>query len=330
MKNFPVVLFTLLLLLGACSNSGNIQAEMVSALESVENTETESITAQPGDEDSDVDDAVDGVSPEQASNVALAGSTPRPTATPLPESFMDYPVIPNISEQAIEIYLQGISEGHNPNSFSKVGDCQNITTYFLAPFEDPDLYSLGDEYASLQDTIDYFFGSFSRESLAVAGGLNVARVLSPLHSDPELCEPNEHPLACEVRINNPSIAIVSLEENWGSRTAEEYEQYYRRVIEYLISENVLPILATKADNLEGDNSFNEVIARLAGEYQVPLWNFWLAVQPLPNHGLQEDGFHLTVAGPYLDDPAHMKSSWPWRNLTALQSLNAVLEAVNNN
>ena len=90
---------------------------------------------------------------------------------------------------------------------------------------------------------------------------------------------------------------------------------------------MLPILATKADNLEGDNSINQTIVRLAGEYEIPLWNFWLAVQPLPNHGLQKDGFHLTLAGPYLDDVTHMKAAWPWRNLTALQALNAVRVAV---
>lgn len=274
------------------------------------------VESEPVDSDSEIVPVVDPVEATQA-----------PTPTNLPESWEDYPVIPNISQRAIEIYNQGIAAGNDPHSFSKIGDCQNITTYFLAPLENPQFYSLGDEYAYLQDTIDYFYGSYSRKSLAVAGGLNVARVLSPLHADIELCEPNEHPLACEVRINNPSITIVSLEENWGSRTAEEYEQYLRKVIEYLIGENVLPILATKADNLEGDNSFNQVIVNVAADYEIPLWNFWRAVQPLPNHGLQEDGFHLSIAGPYFDDAAHMQAGWPWRNLTALQTLDAVLEAV---
>lgn len=253
-----------------------------------------------------------------------------PTPTSTPESWEDYPVIPTISQSALAIYQKGIEMGRDPRSFSKIGDCQNITTYFLAPLENPKLYSLGEEYSYLQGTIDYFHGSFSRESLAVAGGLNVARVLSPFHADLELCEPNEHPLACEVRVNNPSIAIVSLEENWSSRTEEEYAEYLRKVIEYLIGEGVLPILGTKADNLEGDHRINKTIVRLAQEYELPVWNFWRAVQPLPNHGLQEDGFHLTVAGPYFDSKGHMKSAWPWRNLTALQSLHAVLEAVEEN
>ena len=272
------------------------------------------------------------VTPKVASEVRTKypdpTETPNPTLTPTPENWQDYPVVPDISPRAIEIYQWGIAMGNDPHRFSKIGDCQSIPTYFLAPFENPKLHSLGDDYAYLQEVIDWYFGSYSRESIAVAGGLNVARVLSPFHADVDQCAPNEHSLACEIRIFNPSVAIVSLEENWSNRTAETYEEHLRTIIEYLIDAGVLPILGTKADNVEGDHSINQIIVRLAGEYQIPLWNFWRAVQPIPNHGLQKDGFHLTLAGPYLDDPWHMKAAWPWRNLTALQSLDAVLKAVN--
>ena len=65
------------------------------------------------------------------------------------------------------------------------------------------------------------------------------------------------------------------------------------MIETCIEYGVVPILSTKADNLEGDGSINATIVRLAEEYEVPLWNFWAAIQDLPRHGLQEDGAHLT-------------------------------------
>ena len=254
-------------------------------------------------------------------------NTPKPTSTKLPESWQLYPAIPDVSPRAIEIYQRGIAMGNDPHRFSKIGDCHNISTYFLAALEDPDLHSLGEEYTYLQEAIDWFFGSYSRESLAVAGGLNVAAVLSPFHADVEKCKPNENSLACEVRIYNPSIAIVSLEENWGSRTAETYEEHLRTIIDYLISEGVLPILATKADNVEGDYSINKTVVKVAEEYELPVWNFWLAVQPLPNHGLEIDGFHLTLAGPYFDSEWHMESGWTVRNLTALQTLDAVWRSV---
>jgi hypothetical protein len=67
--------------------------------------------------------------------------------------------------------------------------------------------------------------------------------------------------------------------------------------------------------------------KLAVDYDVPLWNFWRAVKDLPNHGLQEDGVHLTWAGNHFDDPDAMSHGWPVRNLTALEALDAVWRGV---
>ncbi len=254
---------------------------------------------------------------------------PSPTPTLSPDAWMDFPIVPEVSDTAREIYQRGLEMGNNPHAFSKIGDCQNVNSYFLAVFEHPEDYRLGEEYAYLQETIDYFDGSFSRQSLAVKGGFNVAAVLSPFRSDKSVCEANESPLACELRVNHPSFAIISLEQWWG-KTADEYEKYMRQIIEYTISKGVVPILATKADNCEGDNSINRTIVKLAYEYDIPLWNFWKAAHPLPHHGLAPDDpdqFHLTFARNYFDDPQHMEAAWPWRNLTALQALDAVRRGV---
>jgi hypothetical protein len=100
------------------------------------------------------------------------------------------------------------------------------------------------------------------------------------------------------------------------------------VIETVIEAGAVPILATKADNVEGDHQINAAIARLAYEYDIPLWNFWRAVQPLPNHGLLEDGFHLT-GSIYFNGPQNLKFGWPMRNLTALQTIDAVWRQLND-
>ena len=97
----------------------------------------------------------------------------------------------------------------------------------------------------------------------------------------------------------------------------------RAIIELSIDQGVIPILSTKADNLEGDGSLNAKIAALAREYGVPLWNYWLAVQPLPDQGLQDDQVHLTWGPNQFNDPQVMKSAWATRNLTALQTLDVV-------
>ena len=108
---------------------------------------------------------------------------------------------------------------------------------------------------------------------------------------------------------------------------ETFEANLRKVLDDLIERGVLPVLATKADNLEGDGSINAVIARLAAEYDLPLWNYWAAMQPLPRHGLQEDGAHLTLGPNHFDDPQALKSGWTVRNLTALQTLDAVWQGL---
>jgi len=246
------------------------------------------------------------------------------------DDWMSLPVIPSVSQTARLIYQHGIELGNDPHAFSKIGDCQSISTYFLSYFDLPGLYNLGD-FSSLQQTIDWYSGSFSRDSLAVKGGFNAAAVLSPLRADTKQCNPNESPIACEFRQHRPSVAIISLEEWWAGHP-ENYEAYMRQIIEYSIQQGVVPIIATKADNLEGNNLINQSIANLALEYDIPLWNFWSAVQPLPDHGLiavdslgEVDMFHLTHSEGYYfyNDPAGTQSGWSVRNLTALQALDAV-------
>ncbi len=186
-------------------------------------------------------------------------------------------------------------------------------------FDKPGRYQLPPEQmAALQETIDWFTGSFNRDSMAVKGGFNAASVLSPMWADPNLPGRRD---AAGLRIPHPPAQYRDDQPGvwWQGRTAQRYEKYMRKIIEYAIAHGAVPILATKADNLEGDNSLNLATARLAYEYDLPLWNFWRAVQPLPDHGMdpvRNDGFHIS------EDQA-----WPVRSLTALQALDAVWRGV---
>lgn len=258
----------------------------------------------------------------------LPGQTAVPvTAGPPPEGVyqpVGLPVIPPVSQTARDIYWRGLQLGNNPRAFSKVGDCQAVTPYFLAAF-DYGNYTLG-PYADLQGAIDQFDGSWARESIATNRGFNVATVFVPLWADPARCQRNESPLACEFRLNRPSVAIISMETWWGGNPSG-YESYLRRIIEFSIARGTVPIVGTKADNIEGNGSINGVIVKLAQEYDIPLWNFWAAVQPLPNQGLHPDGFHLTWERNYYDQPGVLDKSWPVRNLSALQAIDAVWRGV---
>jgi hypothetical protein len=248
--------------------------------------------------------------------------------TPAPDDWKNLPVIPEVSQTARGIYQRGLQMGRDPHAFSKVGDCQSITTYFLSNLETPNSFDLG-QYSSLQQTVDWFKGSFGRESLSVKGGFNAAAVLSPLRADPKECKSGESPVACEYRLHNPSIALISLEEWWAGHP-ENYEKYLRQIIEFSIQQGVLPVIATKADNLEGNQLINQTIARLAWEYDIPVWNFWAAVQPLPGHGLIEDGFHLTHGNNFnFAVQPGLQTGWTVRNLTALEVLDTVQRSLAN-
>ena len=193
--------------------------------------------------------------------------------------------------------------------------------WFLGDFDlGPQFYNLG-PYAALQETVDYYQGSFGRLSQVARPGFTVASMLSPLWADRKECEPNESPLACEYRQHNPALALISVGTNDVARP-DGFEKNLREVIEQTIEAGIVPVLATKADNLEGNHHLNATIARLALEYDLPLWNFWRAVQDLPGQGLQEDRAHLTWSPNDYADAANLKRAWPVRNLTALQVLDA--------
>ena len=244
-----------------------------------------------------------------------------------PERWKEWPVLPVVSQRARQIYLQGLEMGNFPTHFSKVGDCQNIRQYFLGMFDTPGTYGLGKDNEYLIPTLVYFSGSWGRLSEAVRSGFNVASVLTAINANPKTCLPGETPLQCEFRAWKPAYVLISMETWTKDRPTDTYGGYLRQITEFAISKGTVPILATKADNLEGDNSINLAVAKLAAEYDIPLWNFWRAADPLPYHGLTEDAFHLTNAPNFFNDAGDMEKAWPVRNLTALQAIDAVRKVV---
>jgi len=267
------------------------------------------------------------VMPTPAATLPASAAPTRPaapTARPVlgPEDWKSLPVVPEVSQTAKDIYQIGQNMGNNAHAFSKVGDCGSTPAWFLGDFDrGPKYYRLG-EHTDLQPVIDYYSGSFGRTSLAARSGFNASALWVPLWSDRTYCNSNEAPLVCEFRVQRPAVVFIMLGTNdvWKP---EGFEPQMRKIIEYSIGSGVIPILSTKADNQEKDHAINATIARLAYEYDIPLWNFWAAVTNLPAGGLQEDAAHLTWGRNFFDDAEAMTKAWPVRNLTALQVLNAV-------
>ena len=250
--------------------------------------------------------------------------TPVSSPSPLPPDFWkSLPVIPaQVSPRVRTIYQQGLSMGNQAHIFSRIGDCASAAPAFLVGFDRN--YNLG-QYTSLQPAIDYFKGAFDRPSLAAKAGLNSAGLLTTLWTG-EQCRKNESLLDCQYRLDRPSFAFIDIGTNeayYVHTNPGSFERNMRIILDDTIAKGIVPVLGTKADNIEGDESINASIARLAVEYQIPLWNFWRAVQPLPEHGLVDPDHLSSVSYANFVDfsmPNSLEYGVQVRNLTALQML----------
>lgn len=273
-----------------------------------------------------------------SATISVPTATVQPLASPIPttvstvrsptacDDWQSWPIVPSVSQTAREIYQHGQSIGNNTHAFSKVGDGEISTAWFFSAFDlGPDHYELG-PYQDLQPAIEHFAGSFERTGMAARRGFNTHKILGTTAALDVPCLAGESPLTCELRLHRPAFAILSLGTNqvW---TPDEFEAGMRQILDILIAQHVVPILSTKGDNLEGDHRINLTIACLAQEYDLPLWNFWSAIQSLPNHGLQPDQEHLTYGITDFENANALQTAWTVRNLTALQVLDAVWRGV---
>ena len=252
--------------------------------------------------------------------------TPTPTFTPTliprPNGLAPSAYLPTISARAREIYYYGVSHGNSPYAFTRLGDCHSAWPDFLGAFDNPASYRLG-QYAYLQEVINVFAGSFGRNSKSARSGFHMGSYFSPLWADPGVCQGNENPMECEYRLFRPSIVLVNIGTLNEASPDTQYEEFVRPIIEFWVTRGVLPVLNTKADNIEGGWRFNAAIRRLAQEYDIPLWDFWVVSQTLPNQGLADDNIHLSDGKPFFDDPIQMQTGWTLRNLTGLEALYVV-------
>ena len=243
-------------------------------------------------------------------------------------TWQDKPVLPDFSEFAKSVLRAGIAAGNDPHAFSKVGDCDTSTSWYLQDYDREQVYYDLGQFENLRPVLDFYRGSFGRLSLTAKPGFSAASVLSTFWLDYDICRYDELPLTCEYRIHNPLTVLISLGTNDGYNPPV-FKDNLRQIVEMPLAQNRLPILMLKADNVEKNYSINQDIADLAEEYDLPLWNFWAAVQHLENGGLQEDGIHLTFYSNYFSDPNCWQTAWAYRNLTALQVLEKLQIEIEN-
>jgi hypothetical protein len=247
-------------------------------------------------------------------------STARPqTPGPDASAWKDWPVVPDVIDPSLsKVYERGLRLGNDPHAFSIFGDCQSRPAEFFGVFESDRLVfaSLPPE---LQETVNYFEGSFNRESPTSQDGTTPGALLwTQWHRGEYGCTFAETPVGCELRIHRPSFVIIQIGTHFESRNTE----YLRKIIFQLLDAGVVPILATKADNREKDERINRDMALLAAEYDLPVWNFWAAVSDLPNRGLYTRDDRPLQGDIYLTEEAAAR-----HRMTGLAALNAVWRAV---
>ncbi len=221
---------------------------------------------------------------------------PQPDQPEAITQLMETPILPEMTQHTQEIFAQGQIAGSDPHAFTKVGDCNTASIFFLQGF-DTGSYDLG-PYEELQPTIDHFAGWFAHQSLTGRKGYSAHNMIDLTWANPELCEAGESPLECEYRRSRPAAAVMM----FGSRDmmtldAAQFEAAVRSIVALSIERGVVPILTTFTWTPDGrwrkSLEFNALLVKIAREYDIPLINFWRAARSLPNYGLIEDYTHLT-------------------------------------
>ncbi len=293
----------------------------------------------------------------------------RPHLEPLAErcllsvtDFIAMPVLPVI-DPLTKAHLQNIFQwgqalGNHPNAFSKVGDSITATPDFLTQIADPTydptspLYA--GSYTGLTATITYFrylpvdaagADSFNHSSWAAQVGWTTSEVLNPAYDQQPgwaaVSVPGENPLQTELRLTQPAFALIMLGTNdmVFNPDPTAFAGRLAQVAETCIARGVIPVLSTIPDDAVFGGAFearvlayNEAIYQVAGGLNVPLWNYWLAMQSLPFSGLGPDTVHPSVSpwGGSIFTPGALAYGYNLRNLEALQVLDKLVRVVEGN
>jgi hypothetical protein len=237
-----------------------------------------------------------------------------------------YPVLPENLGRARSIFLAGQARGNNRNVVAKMGDCGSDHPDFLTAFTRPS--RVMGAYNYLEGAIAYYGESLAYNSQAAHTGMNSSAVLETMWADPSVCLAGETPLTCELRLHRPSVAVIMFgTTDVQLLTPDQYNNNLRNIVETTIRAGVIPLLSTFPPHTAFPTQsilYNQIVIQVALDYNIPLLNFWLALEPLPNHGMAADGNHL--AEPYYGGPGWMvpqnleNSGLAMHNLVTLQAL----------
>lgn len=240
------------------------------------------------------------------------------------------------------LYLRGVAMGNRAAVFAKVGDSITESASFLSDFGPArgGSWDLG-AWGALDPTraffsatlVDAAHSSFDRESLCAVSGWSTGRALME----------GESLIRDELRTLRPAVAFVM----FGSADIEVldvselgvFRANLARIVRVVAGMGVIPVLSTVPDRSDSPTAVAQSVAfvgairDVAAAEQVPLQDYWAALQPLPNRGVSDDGVHPSVyrtadgnpEAAFFTAPA-LAYGYNLRNLIALATL-AHLRAV---
>lgn len=260
-------------------------------------------------------------------------------------TFLNQPVVPVLSAAA-KLHLQaiaarGVQLGNRLNVVAKVGDSNTETPAFLAPLGSP-LYNpyepaLLGAHTDLAPTL-LFYRALGVDGMGANALNHVSGAARGHWGSADLLNPWTMPYLAELDLLRPGVALIMIgtKDVGFEPSLDAYRLRLSFLVEAATARGVIPVLSTIPDIVVPPGlpvarvfEVNQVITGVAEAYQVPLWNYWLALQPLPGHGLSADGIHPNQhpAGSGLLTDAGVAFGYNMRNLTALQVLDKIRRVV---
>jgi hypothetical protein len=266
------------------------------------------------------------------------------------------PVVPVI-DAAMKVRLravlaEGTTKGNRPDVFSKIGDSITAIPDFLVPIGCGKVrYG---RWASLRPVVERWSAStvprgwelercgtsnsFTRVGSAAFPGWKTNDLLSSHTPHPPDCPPPlDVAIRCELHQVQPSVALLEIGTNdmvgpdGQSLDPDGFDRFrtgLREVIAEIVDAGVIPVVSTlppRRNPIETaplPGKWNAEIIRIAAEEQVPVWNYWRALQTASQTGMAYDWVHPSPAPSGAGDLRDKAMDWGFnvRNLTALQVL----------
>ena len=236
-------------------------------------------------------------------------------AQPEPSIVEQTPILPELNAQGVRdrlraIFNSGTSQGRRAGVFMVVGGDMALQSGYLDPFADPGLDSSA---SGLQGIIDWYNqvdvgggrSSFDRNSFASGTGWRASDLLDPNRSDATNCNPGELPIDCEIRLIQPSVAIISVGMNdVGATDPDTFRSEMEQILQTLLNNGVIPVVSTvqpRPDNPDPVRAINEALIQAVRNIEaangttIPLYNLWRAYNGLPGSGLEGNNRTPTTA-----------------------------------